>query len=550
MSKEQSNREKQTDEKSAAKTMWDDAAGAAGSYAAAQSGQMYVGSVNRAIQDFTDDVNNYFKNSSPDRSLDSMKGFMAEFWHAHTYTIDATARGTGAHAERLGENGKGSVDVQTFDKNGNPVTKAGLKYYKTGEKSAKAQGTDWVQAYHEYCAKSGNPMSLEEYLKKNGISKSRQHESIYKGQKRVIPEEQLDDARASIGKLAKKELNNSGGANRNAVGEKYKEVQQNLTNSVADQFGSSRPSTTKETKQMAAEARDGNFDAKNHGVTAKTMIKKEYAQKQARDAGAQSALISVTMAVGPDIIGGFQYLMETGELDEEKMKEVGLKALSTGGESYIKGYISNRLTVCYEKGELGDFLDGLTPEARADAINAMTIVAFNTCKNCVAVMGGQMEPAQMMDNLVHDCYVSAGGVMGGSALQALLPTFPFAYHIGSFVGRALGGIAYKFSPYARLRQRAIDHEYRQRLIAAYTAEANMRRQYREQLEAYLDAYLLDFQQCVDSAMVSLQKAIYSGDADGAIAAANKITRKVGGRVAYENCAEAKAFFLNSATDKL
>ena len=75
MSKEQPGSEKQTDEKSMAKTMWDDMAGAAGSYTAAQSGQMYVGSVNKSIENFTDDVNNYFKNSSPDRSLDSMKGF-------------------------------------------------------------------------------------------------------------------------------------------------------------------------------------------------------------------------------------------------------------------------------------------------------------------------------------------------------------------------------------------------------------------------------------------------------------------------------------------
>ncbi len=548
MSKEQPNSKKQTDEKSTAKTMWDDVTGAAGSYTAAQSGQMYVGSVNKAIQNFTDDVNNNFKNSSSNRSLDSTKGFVAEFWHSHTYTIDATARGTGAHAERLGINTKGSVDAQTVDANGRILTEAGLKYYKTAEKSAKAQGTDWVQAYHEYCAKSGNPMSLEEYLKKNGIAKSRQYESIYKGQKRIIPAEQLDDARASVGKLKNNELNKNGGANRRAVGKKWAEVEQNLTDRLEDSGGVSLPIATNDAKAASADALAGRFDAKNHGVTANTMIKKEYAQKQARDAGAQSALISVTMAVGPDIIGGFQYLMETGELDEEKMKEVGLKALSTGGESYIKGYISNRLTVSYEKGELGDFLDGLTPEARADAISAMTIVAFNTCKNCISVMGGQMEPAQMMDDLVHDCYVAAGGVAGGSALQALLPAFPFAYHIGSFVGRAVGGIVYKFSPYARLRQRAIDHEYRQRLIASCTAEAKMWRQYRERLEVYLDAYFAEFESYFDSAMSQMKISFYSGDADGVIAAANKITRKLGGHVAYENSAEFEAFLMKPEID--
>ncbi len=548
MSKEQPGSEKQTDEKSMAKTMWDDVAGAAGSYTAAQSGQMYVGSVNKAIRNFTDDVNNHFKNSSSNRSLDSTKGFVAEFWHAHTYTIDATARGTGAHAERLGINTKGSVDVKTVDANGKILTEAGLKYYKTSEKSAKAQGTDWVQAYHEYCAKSGNPMSLEEYLKKNGISKSRQYESIYKDQKRIIPAEQLDDARVSVEKLKNNELNKNGGANRRAVGEKWVEVEQNLTDRLADSGGASLPIATNDAKTASAEALVGRFDAKNYGVNAQTMIKKEYAQKQARDAGVQSALISVTLTVGPDIIGGFQCLMETGELDEEKMKEVGLKALSTGGESYIKGYISNRLTVSYEKGELGNFLDDLTPEARADAINAMTIVAFNTCKNCISVMGGQMEPAQMMDNLVHDCYVAAGGVLGGSALQAMLPTFPFAYHIGSFVGCAVGGIVYKFSPYSRLRQRAIDHEYRQRLIESCRAETNIRRQYRERLEVCLDAYFAEFESYLDSAMNQMKISFYSGDADGVITAANQITCKLGGRVAYENSEEFQAFLKKPEMD--
>ena len=53
--------------------------------------------------------------------------------------------------------------------------------------------------------------------------------------------------------------------------------------------------------------------------------------------------------------------METGELDEEKMKEVGLESVEYGRRKlHQRVYIQPTDRKVMKKGELGNFLDDLT----------------------------------------------------------------------------------------------------------------------------------------------------------------------------------------------
>ena len=88
------------------------------------------------------------------------------------------------------------------------------------------------------------------------------------------------------------------------------------------------------------------------------------------------------------------------------------------------------------------------------------------------------------------------------------------------------------------------------IIAEYTRAANEARAYRAELEAYLEEYFRDYQDCFDEALSEIRFAFQIGDADGVIAGANQITRKLGGRVYFDTVDQFKNFLNDDSIDEL
>ena len=57
-------------------------------------------------------------------------------------------------------------------------------------------------------------------------------------------------------------------------------------------------------------------------------------------------------------------------------------------------------------------------------------------------------------------------------------------------------------------------------------------------------------ECFDTALSSMQVAFQMGDADGIIASANDITRKLGGQVYYDSVEQFKSFLDDDSVDIL
>ena len=89
-----------------------------------------------------------------------------------------------------------------------------------------------------------------------------------------------------------------------------------------------------------------------------------------------------------------------------------------------------------------------------------------------------------------------------------------------------------------------------RIIAECKAAANEARAYRKELESYLAIYFHEYQDCFDEALSTIYTAFELGDANGVIAGANQVTRKLGGKVHFENMSEFEAFLFDDSTDIL
>lgn len=125
--------------------------------------------------------------------------------------------------------------------------------------------------------------------------------------------------------------------------------------------------------------------------------------------------------------------------------------------------------------------------------------------------------------------------------QALIPIPIVGGAVGALVGSMLTSGLYN-NLINDLKTKQLEHEERIRIIAECNAAVEQTRKFREELEGYLQSYLKDYRECFDAALSSVKLAWQMGDADGMIAGANDITRKLGGKVQYETTEEFKDFF--------
>ena len=183
-----------------------------------------------------------------------------------------------------------------------------VKYIRTYDESVKAQAKNVIQAYHEYLSKprKGEAISFEQYLEQYGYIKdvnvkkliedyksflaesekdssmtleqfiklhTGEHDittlltSVYNGQERLIPTDQIQEAI----KYLKREIAKEGGkdtSNRAAVLANYQETLEKLVDRISDGQGAESVPLTKEEAEAIAELiKEGKFRPEDFGIT-------------------------------------------------------------------------------------------------------------------------------------------------------------------------------------------------------------------------------------------------------------------------------------------
>lgn len=131
--------------------------------------------------------------------------------------------------------------------------------------------------------------------------------------------------------------------------------------------------------------------------------------------------------------------------------------------------------------------------------------------------------------------------------QALIPIPVVGGAVGALIGSMLTSTYYN-NLINTLQTRELEHQERLRIIEECHAAAEQTKAFREELEVYLENYFNDYKDCFDTAISSMRFSYAAGDADGMIASANEITRKLGGQVHYETVEEFKSFLDDDSTD--
>jgi hypothetical protein len=388
-------------EKKAMEKGWCFAAQLAGAHCGADQARVYVSKVAEAIAYMESNINNH-----PYRGQDisRFKGYVLEEWAAGTFNVNAAAASSSDHAQVLHSNDAWSIDVQT-----DSGRSYSAKAYSTGAGSAKAQAV-----LNFDTGRAG-----------------------YDGQYRLVPEDQLADAKATAHREA---LHNS--QIRPHVAEANAETERMLTDVVKNDEGVSSIAKDREgLEDIAKSAKKQEFNAEEHGVSVDTAVNAEYMIEQAFKAGCTAAVITVAMQMAPEIYKAIDYLIKHGEINVEQVKRMGTKAISSGAEGFLRGSVACTIQIMCEKGLLGEALKSVSP----GMVGTVVAIVMGTVKNSVLVASGKMTPRQMGAAFVDSVIVSAGfvagvkigAVIGGAIGQAIGFKLPvIGYLIGSFIGCA------------------------------------------------------------------------------------------------------------------
>lgn len=233
---------------------------------------------------------------------------------------------------------------------------------------------------------------------------------------------------------------------------------------------------------------------------------------------------------------------------EKSAEEAIADTVAQSGKAAVDGYVmSSSLTVLGHQmsSSSSEFIRNL---AEAN-VPGKVVTAVMVTGNTLARWGSGEITTQ-------ECMIELGdkglnmATMGYSMAvgQALIPIPVVGSAIGAMVGSTLTS-SYYHQLIDELQKRELAHKERLRLTAEYKKAAGEARQFNDRLKEYRDQYFADCHECFDTAISTLKFAYETGDADGVINAANKITRKLGGEVKYETVNEYKKFVRSGQIDE-
>lgn len=407
-----------------------------GAQVASNIGKDYIDNVISEIDKLADKINSY---SGSRQNKAVLGGFIAEEWHAGTFNIKAAAAESTQKAFVEKSTEQASVDISTsFGMD------YSLKYIKNADGSVKAQAKNVLQNYHEYLssAKSrgtSKPMSLEEYLQKYGYSDdmSTLLTSVYNGQGRIIPSDQLEEGIKKIHHMIATE-SARGTDSRIQNMHNYEETLRNLSDRIKGNDGvESVPLTKSEAEAIATLCRDGKFKPEDFGISLDSAITSQYILNQALKGGLTASVLTMAIQLVPDIINILHDFIAKGEIDTEKVLKEGFEGISSGIKSFILGFISCGIYLSCKTGKLTKSLTSVN----ASVIG--TIVAFSVeiIKECFNVALNKKSVEELRYVLTKDLIISCSSLIGGGIATVLLPSLNgIAFAIGSIIGSVTASI--------------------------------------------------------------------------------------------------------------
>ncbi len=371
----------------------------------AEKGIQYTGRIIQERDKLIEALNGFKGNA---KSIDFLKGDIAEVWHGGTFNINSAQKSSTAHAEVPRSHDLASPDI-TLDSG----ETCQLKYYKTAKESAKAQATSYKQV-------ANNPSTKKGAVEKIETGEVSETAPVYKGQDRIIPSDQLEDAKKELDKKIAEEM-----AKRPEEAARYQDTRDRITDKVENDKGvSSTPLTKEKSEEIAKAAKKGEVKPENIDLTNNDIIKIKYVMKNAVKAGLQSAAIAAGINM---VLSLSDKLIREGkcfwDYESDDWKDV-LFDIGVGG---IAGGVSASVLNI-----VGSYSASAVP-----GVSALLMATFGIASLMPDYMDGKMTTDEFIVEAEMICFDAALILLTGIMGQAIIP----APALGAVIGSVAGMIA-------------------------------------------------------------------------------------------------------------
>lgn len=327
-----------------------------------------------------------------------LKGWLAERWHAETLKIDGAARGRTDIWAKVQANNIPGEDIHYGDSNSSKV--AEVKYYKTGEDTAKA------------------------------ISRPE-----YEGNAKIIPADQKDSVRAEAERqsLRNQEI-------RPEQAAQYEDTAKAADDRLRVDNAESTPLDEKTAKGMAQDLKhDGDLDPGKYGLNTESFVEWSDIARQSGEAALHAAAFSAALIAAPYIWKTICEYIESGQLDVNVIAERGRSVFLGASASGLRGGVAAGLTAACKAGLMGGSLKSISPAA----IGMATTMSLNAIGYAVQLQKGKITGREFAHHCLRDSFSLSCGMSGAALGQLLIPIPLFGALAGNLVGSTLGAVAFE-----------------------------------------------------------------------------------------------------------
>lgn len=331
-------------------------------------------------------------------SPDYLKGWLAEQWHAETLKVSGAARGREDIWASVEATNRPGEDVRYGD--GYVSKMAEVKYYKTGEDTAKA------------------------------VSRP-----DYEGKSKIVPGDQTDEVRQTAERLAQKNL-----LNRPEQSGHYQDTAENATDSLKVGNASSKPLGEKEAKDMANDfKKDSDIDSNKFGLNSENFVEWTDIGRQAGEAALHAAAISAALQAAPFIVSSLKEFVETGTIRNENMQQRGQAILLGAGNAGLRGGIAASLTAACKAGLMGEVAKNVSPVA----IGMATTMTLNAINYSISLQQGKISRQEFAHFCMRDTFVLSSAFLGASIGQMIIPIPLLGALAGNIAGATFGAVVFE-----------------------------------------------------------------------------------------------------------
>ena len=344
------------------------------------------------------------------------------------FNLRAQLAGSNYRAIQLESTKLASVDVAIVNNLDEVVLRYSFKDMKSPKASARAQATSYYEHYRKRHPGEFDKEKMFSFFRKQGVEVNEQnmYDSIYSGQKRLVPKRHLPGARIYLKRLINKEKDP-------LRAKALQETLDNLTDYLETPDGiKSEAFTEAKTRQLAKKGKRGTFDPSTIGYTTENFVSWRNILNKGWKAGQNAAMMSFLFEYAPLIVNA----IVQGNIDLDDFIQHSPKAATQSCVSFASGFLSCSLLEACKFGKFGEALKSVT----AEQVGTVVALTFSIIKDVVTGIKENKEPADVMYDILKDIFIAGCAYKLGTVLGSGLG--PFGFIVGSTIGSILGSFIY------------------------------------------------------------------------------------------------------------